>query len=163
MGKTLFRGIYDFLGIPFRLVLLPDRMNERLHLTSLEEERIAAVLPEIRGRLLDVGCGNNRLVATYGNGVGVDVFDWGGGATIVESSEELPFEDASFDSASLLACLNHIPQRERTVREIRRVLKPGGRLVLTMIDPLIGQIGHKIWWYSEDKERGMEPGETYGL
>ena len=34
--------------------------------------RIRAVLPRVRGRLLDIGCGTNELVRRYGNGVGVD-------------------------------------------------------------------------------------------
>ena len=163
MDKSFLRTAYDLLGSPLRLVLLPDLANERLGLTSLEEERIGAVIPHIRGRLLDVGCGNNRLVKTYGDGVGVDVYDWGGGSQIVKTSARLPFAEDSFDTATLLASLNHIPEREETVEEIGRVLKPGGRLLVTMIDPFVGYVGHKIWWYSEDKERGMEPGETYGL
>jgi SAM-dependent methyltransferase len=163
VGKSVLQTIYDLLGSPLRLVILPDHVNERLGLTSFRQERIAAVLPHIRGRLLDVGCGDNRLVKTYGEGVGVDVFDWGGGAQIVPSSAQLPFPDRSFDTATLLASLNHIPEREQTLAEIARVLKPGGRLVLTMINPLLGGLGHRLWWYSEDKTRGTLPGETDGL
>ena len=40
----------------------------------LAKRRVRAVLPHIRGRLLDVGCGFNRLVRNYENGIGVDVW-----------------------------------------------------------------------------------------
>jgi len=122
------------------------------------------VIPEIRGRLLDIGCGKNELVTTYGNGVGVDIFDWGEPDVIlVKNTADLPFKDEEFDTVSVIAALNHIPNRGEVVSEINRVLRPGGRFIVTMIDPIIGYVGHKLWWYSEDKERGMEEHEEYGL
>lgn len=42
----------------------------------------------------------------------------------------LPYEDASIDAAVLTAVLGEIPDREAALREIRRVLKPNGRLVV---------------------------------
>lgn len=163
MKKSLLKAMYDFSGIPLRLVLLPDAVNEKLGLTSLQQERLYNVLPYVEGTLLDIGCGNNRLVKIYGDGVGVDIYDWGGGATIIESVYNLPFGSESFDTVTVIASLNHIPEREKAVREINRVLKMNGNVIVTMINPLIGHVGHKIWWYSEDKKRGMEQGETYGL
>jgi SAM-dependent methyltransferase len=163
-NKTITQAAWDFIGIPFRLVLFDQAWLPRFGWTTLEEERIEAVLPHIRGRLLDVGAGTNTLVNCYGDGVGVDVFDWGGGALVVEDSSALPFEDESFDTITYLACLNHIPYREAALREARRLIKPDGRIIITMISPFLGDIGHAIWWYSEDKHRGgMLPGEVGGL
>lgn len=51
----------------------------------LMEWRIRTVIPHIKGRLLDIGCGTNQLVKTYkGEGVGVDVYQWGYVDLIVE-------------------------------------------------------------------------------
>lgn len=162
--KTHWRVAWDAVGIPFRLALFPQTWLPRLGWTTLEEERIAAVLPWIRGRLLDVGSGPNSLVRAYGNGVGVDVHDWGGGTQVIDDAARLPFADASFDTVSFVACLNHIPNRAEALVEARRVLAPGGRVVVTMIDPVLGGIGHAIWWYGEDRERGgMKHGEVGGL
>jgi hypothetical protein len=45
-----------------------------------------------------------------------------------------------------------------------RLLKADGRLLLTMIDPVLGDIGHAIWWHGEHHKRGgMVKGETGGL
>jgi len=164
MRKEIWQYIKDLFGAPLRLLVLSDAAARRLRLTSLEDERIGAVLPYIKGRLLDIGAGNNRLVHEYKNGIGVDVFDWGGGVLIVEDTSHLPFEDQSFDTITFLASLNHIPYRKAVLREAYRVLKNDGQLLITMINPLLGYLGHRLfWWYSEDKERGMEAGEVYGL
>lgn len=162
--KTMARVAWDAVGIPFRLALFPQTWLPRFGWTTLEDERIAAVRPHVRGRLLDVGAGTNRLVRLHGNGVGVDVHDWGGGVQVVEDSARLPFPDASFDTVTFVACLNHIPNRSEALIEARRVVRDGGTLVATMIDPILGGIGHAIWWYGEDRHRGgMKPGEVGGL
>ncbi len=163
MKKSAFQHVWDFVGAPLRMILLPDDWSTRLGLTSLEEERISHVLPHLRGELLDIGAGRNRLVQRYGQGVGVDVHDWGGGTVRIEDAADLPFPEHSYDSVSFVACLNHIPNRAAALVEAWRVLRPGGRVVLTMIDPFLGTIGHCIWWYSEDKKRPIAEGERDGL
>ena len=45
-------------------------------------------------------------------------------------AQELPFPDATYDSAYLVATLGEVPDRDAALRELRRVLKPGGRLVI---------------------------------
>jgi ubiquinone/menaquinone biosynthesis C-methylase UbiE len=159
------------------MLALPDSVSERLHLTSLRAERFARVLPELRGRVLDVGAGDNALVRLYrlkatelgadpslaGASVGVDVVDWGADCELIESSAKLPYPAKSFDTVTFVACLNHIPERADALIEARRVLRPGGRIVMTMIGRLIGVVGHALWWYSEDKHRAMDEHEEMGL
>ncbi len=51
-------------------------------------------------------------------------------AQVVEApGERLPFEDASFDSVALTLVLCTVPDPAAVLREIRRVLKPSGRLL----------------------------------
>jgi ubiquinone/menaquinone biosynthesis C-methylase UbiE len=45
-------------------------------------------------------------------------------------ARHLPFEDASFDAAYLVTALGEIPDPAAAIQEIRRVLKPAGRLVI---------------------------------
>jgi SAM-dependent methyltransferase len=164
MKTVIAQSIWDFIGIPFRLLLFDQAWLPRFGWTTLEEERLNAVFPYLKGRLLDVGAGTNALVRRYGDGVGVDVHGWGGGIVVVENTSRLPFENRSFDTVTFIACLNHIPYREAALHEARRVIKPDGRLIVTMINPILGDIGHLLWWYSEDKKRGgMKEGETGGL
>ena len=158
------KSLWDFIGIPFRMVLFDQAWLSFFRWTTFEEERLNFVLPHIQGKLLDIGAGYNNLVKRYGNGIGVDVFDWGGGAMVVQDTYNLPFENDSFDTITFIACLNHIPNREAVLREARRLIKPSGRIIITMINPILGKIGHAIWWYSEDKHRGgMRYGESGGM
>ncbi|MCA1365103.1 class I SAM-dependent methyltransferase [Bradyrhizobium sp. IC3069] len=175
--RSLLQSAWDLAGAPLRMVLLPDSQSERLHLTSLRAERYAAVLPQLRGRVLDIGAGDNALIRLYlqrlrrsgkddagaDDSVGVDVVDWGGDTLKIASSDSLPFEAESFDTVAFVACLNHIPERIGALKEAHRVLKPGGLLVATMIGRLIGDVGHAIWWYSEDKHRDVAEGEVMGI
>jgi ubiquinone/menaquinone biosynthesis C-methylase UbiE len=45
-------------------------------------------------------------------------------------AQALPYEDDSFDGAVLVGVLGEIPDQDRALREIARVLRPGGRLVV---------------------------------
>jgi SAM-dependent methyltransferase len=162
--RSLGQAVWDLVGAPFRLLLFDQKWLPRFGWTTLEEERLAAVWPHLRGRVIDIGAGPNTLIRSYGHGVGVDVVDWGGGALVVEDSSRLPFADAAFETVTLIACINHIPYREAILREARRLLSSDGRLIITMINPLLGGIGHALWWYSEDKHRGgMQEGEVGGM
>ena len=163
-GKSWLRSGWDLVGAPFRLALFDQKWLPWFGWTTLEEERLRAVLPHVRGRLLDIGAGMNNLVRRHGNGVGVDVHDWDSGLTVVPDSSKLPFESQSYDTVAIIAALNHIPNRQDTLIEARRLVRPGGRLILTMINPILGGIGHTIWWYAEDRHRGgMAEGEVGGM
>ena len=48
----------------------------------------------------------------------------------VADAQELPFEDASFDVATVAFGVRNFPERERNFAEVLRVLKPGGRYVI---------------------------------
>jgi SAM-dependent methyltransferase len=56
---------------------------------------------------------------------------------LAEPSGRLPYEDGSFDAAYLVTVLGEIPDPRQTLVELRRVLKPGGRLVVgeMVLDP----------------------------
>jgi ubiquinone/menaquinone biosynthesis C-methylase UbiE len=78
----------------------------------------------------------------------------------------MPFKSSKFDTACLIACLNHIPKsnREKVLSEIYRLLKDEGRLIVTMLSPFVGNLCHKlVWWDWDRKERGIHEGEDYGL
>jgi ubiquinone/menaquinone biosynthesis C-methylase UbiE len=115
-------------------------MKEQLLEPLLRRMRIARILPVIRSRpncsLLDVGCGREARflqdVAPYiGTGVGIDIKAPRVNTDKIHTfstvlHESLPFPDNSFDIVSMLAVLEHIEHEEAIIREVRRVLRPGG-------------------------------------
>jgi ubiquinone/menaquinone biosynthesis C-methylase UbiE len=91
-------------------------------------------------------------------------FRGGGDALIFENTARLPFEDKSFHSASFVASLNHIVNREEVLKEVGRILDDNGKVYMTMLSPFWGFLRHKLAWWDKDQwQRGMKPDEKMGL
>jgi ubiquinone/menaquinone biosynthesis C-methylase UbiE len=58
-------------------------------------------------------------------------------------ARDLPYEDSSFDAVVLVTVLGEIPDQDAALRELRRVLKPSGRMVFgeTVLDPHLVTMG----------------------
>ncbi len=169
--------LLDFFFFPLRAVTLFH--DDRWGLSCLASERFDYVAREVRGQCLDVGCGrHNRFLMDYrgGNGQGIDIFAYEGLApeNIVPDLTQLPFADATFDSVTFIANLNHCPEpdRDAELRDSWRVLKPGGNIIITMGHPVAEILVHKLVWaydkifrtnYDMDNERGMHEDEDYYL
>jgi SAM-dependent methyltransferase len=106
--------------------------------------RDRAVLDNVTGaRILDAGCGEGvtlqKLLAQYPNAniTGVDIDPQN--VQICRdhslpvrqgSTYELPFEDGAFDCCLLLEVIEHLDEPERALKELARVTRPGGRLIV---------------------------------
>jgi ubiquinone/menaquinone biosynthesis C-methylase UbiE len=57
------------------------------------------------------------------------------GFTAGQAAEGFPFPDESFDVAYLAAVIGEVPDQQACIRSLRRVLRPGGRLVFAEMFP----------------------------
>ena len=98
--------------------------------------------PRVGNRILDVGCGtgyNLGLLARHGSVVGLDLNERGlmlareiGRPLVRARTERLPFDDATFDLVTSFDMMQCIPTDREAVREMARVAKPGGVVVISM-------------------------------
>lgn len=175
MKRNRIQAALDFLSFPIRAVTLFEK--DLLCFSALSSERYDYVSREVSGRCLDVGCGpHSRFVTEYlhGNGIGVDVFPYAGLAeeNLLKDHRRFPFDDASFDTVTFIANLNHVSREDRDAElaEAHRCLHPGGRIIVTMGHPLAEAAIHKLVLYYQkflgpdfemDTQRGMDDDEEY--
>lgn len=89
----------------------------------------------VRGDLLDVGCGNRPYediflpcVQEY---VGVDITKGPRVDIVADTSKGLPIESQTYDTIICTEMLEHTPYPRESIKELARVLKKGGYLILS--------------------------------
>lgn len=93
-----------------------------------------------KGRLADLGCGNVPFYHVYKNYVTENIcVDWSDTIhknefldVICDLNEPLPLASAQFDTLIVSDVLEHIANPEITWAEMTRILKPGGRILLSV-------------------------------
>lgn len=105
-------------------------------------------------KVLDLGCGRGEETLQAATLVGADGFAWGVDITpkmieraqeraeqvslknvgfLLSSMEKIPLEDASLDAVLSNCAINHVDDKVSVYREIHRLLKSGGRFVVSDI------------------------------
>ena len=134
--------------------------NPRLNYMRNVEKKI--ILESLKpGLILDIGCGTGEqslFLAKRGyQVVGVDISREmlaranenakegklkDNLSLVIASAEALPFRDKSFEGLiSIFGVFNHIPRAEHAFRETHRVLKSGGRAIITVVNRW-----NLTWW-----------------
>jgi ubiquinone/menaquinone biosynthesis C-methylase UbiE len=104
------------------------------------------LLGQARGRVLEVGVGTGASLSCYPEGVQLTGIDFSArmigkarhmtrsglrGVTLaVMDAEEMSFQNDSFDTVVSMCVFCSVPHPDRGLREIRRVCRPGGRLLM---------------------------------
>src|SRR5258707_1113085 len=81
-------------------------------------------------------------------------------STVSRDLKALPIDDARLDAATLMLVLHHVPEPERALAELARVLKPGGRAMIVDMLPherenYRQQMGHVWLGFSDEHMRRL--------
>jgi len=127
-------------------VIFPDL---EFFFDRLSEATLDAVNPRNGERVLDVGCGRANdamdLARRGGSCLGLEpsetmiyhakreiAKDGTGVALLRGIGEDMPLKSHSFDKVVCKGALDHFPTPERAVKEMARVVKPGGTVIITV-------------------------------
>ena len=101
-----------------------------------ENEGLSEMCGSLSGTVVDIGCADGRpreFLPDAAEYVGLDYFDTATAwyqtrPDVFGDAQQLPLASASIDHVLLMDVLEHIPEPDRCLGEIGRVLKPGGTL-----------------------------------
>jgi len=127
--------------------------------------RLAAfdrIVPLRGDDVLDYGCGNGiytvRIAERFHHTAGVEVEEnrleeakrlaeeRGAAIDFRLAQDTLPFRDASFDCVTMIEVLEHVSDERASLAEIRRVLRPDGRLYVSVPNRLFPIETHSVLW-----------------
>src|SRR5437899_1548991 len=157
--------------------LRDELFGDRFHLAAL------AALADPDWTLGDLGCGTGQLTAHLApfvaRVIGVDE-----SAAMLQAAkkrlhafenidlrrgelEALPIDDARLDAAALMLVLHHVPEPERALMEVTRVLRPGGRVLVVDMQPhdrdsYRHQMGHVWLGFSEPQMQQLLGSAGFG-
>jgi demethylmenaquinone methyltransferase/2-methoxy-6-polyprenyl-1,4-benzoquinol methylase len=140
-----------FTSVAFRYDLMNDLMSAGVH-RAWKAYAVALARPRIGERVLDIAGGTGDLSARLADRVGpeglvvlsdvnaamlrlgrdrlIDRGIVGNLAYSFADAEALPFADASFDLVMIAFGLRNVTDKDRALRSMYRVLRPGGRCVI---------------------------------
>jgi ubiquinone/menaquinone biosynthesis C-methylase UbiE len=138
------------------------------------------------GKVLDVATGNGSFIGSLLEGLknydeitGVDINDKHAAAFVeafkdkpnvrfkTMDAEKLDFPDASIDTACISNSLHHMPSPEIVLAEMKRVLRPGGHLIVSEMyrdhqtEAQMTHVDLHHWWAAVNTVNGIFHNETY--
>lgn len=131
--------------------------------TAPSTPEILAMCESVSGKVLDFGCGNGDLVRWLKSrghdacGIELDterirvdiLAEVADRITLYDGAAPLPYADDEFDTIIATEVIEHIPTYEQFIPEFARILRPGGRLYVTVPDissiPLSSITGTVPW------------------
>ncbi len=166
-----------------RLAVAYDESNETdIQNAYYERPAMLALAGDVTGRrILDAGCGAGPLLAELrARGADVSGFDLspgmldlarrrvpGADLRVADLAAPLPYPDAAFDDVVVSLVLHYLEDWGGSLAELHRVLKPGGRLLISVDHPFALHMIHRAegrrtnyfetYDWTEEWDHGGEP------
>jgi SAM-dependent methyltransferase len=122
-------------GLHGKLACSVPRHDRTYLMVLMLENSLRQCAQYVKGTTLDVGCGRRPYEKTFfadaSTYIGTDYLSDRSRPDVVCSALDLPFLDNHFDTVVSTEVLEHVPDPLRAMREMERVLKPGGFLILS--------------------------------
>jgi phosphatidylethanolamine/phosphatidyl-N-methylethanolamine N-methyltransferase len=147
-------------------------------ITQVGRRRATAILSDLGGSVLEVGVGTGLALPLYGPKVAVTGIDYSeqmlakararvaseGLKTVAGlrrmDARQLEFPDGSFDHVACMHVISVVPEPERVMAEIARVVRPGGTVVLTnhfkrdhgplaLVERWAAPLANTLGWHSD--------------
>ena len=126
--------------------------KEHKYVYESELEAVRHFIPKGK-KGIEIGIGTGRFAIPFNIREGVEPsgsmrdYSLRLGLTVYDgTAEELPLEDQSYDFALMVTTICFIDNVEEAFREVRRILKPGGRFIIGLVDKnsSLGKIYEKM-------------------
>lgn len=149
---------FERRGLSERLLaFVAEQPWERESITAFVQGVARATPP--RARVLDVGAGDAPYRELFAHAE-YETSDWSASphegaaqADIVAGAEALPVGDGTYDVVLLTQVLEHVPRPADVLRELHRVLRPGGRIHLTA--PMVWEVHEAPYDFFRYTEHGL--------
>jgi 2-polyprenyl-3-methyl-5-hydroxy-6-metoxy-1,4-benzoquinol methylase len=134
-----------------------DKIPEHIEMVGYNSDKINFILNSVGAnlRILDVGCNNGSigslLLKQHNDVYGIDIAEHkillarkrGVKASILDvENQDLPFKANYFDVVLLTDVIEHVFDTDLLLEKIYRVLKPGGKLLITT--PNVASLGRRL-------------------
>jgi len=159
LGVLRYKYNYTHLDVPW-LYRLISRV-----VSFLRYRDAIRFIPHGRG--LDIGCGNGKFIRDMNslgwqfegvefNSIAVDICNKAGLKVFHGDLHAAAFKDNNFDIISARHVIEHIPDPMNFMREIARILKKGGRLVIKTPNSIaLGRQWFGMHWFDNDVPRHL--------
>ena len=151
---TALRELYDAPGFEPRA--WRDAADPAFIAVTLIERSIARLAPELGGELLDVGCGQRPYASYFTHAKRQQACDFAAKRGPVDfecPAHRVPLPDGSLDSILCTELLEHVPDPAAVWREFHRLLRPGGKVLLTT----------PMYWPGHEEPRDFYRYPEFGL
>lgn len=159
LATLRYKYHYTHLNVPPPFMLLVPFISSFLYRNAIH------FVPDGRG--LDIGCGNGQFIINMNslgwqfegvefNPLGVKVCRKAGLKVFHGELHAAKFEDNTFDLVSARHLIEHIPDPNRFINEIARILKKKGRLIIdTPNSEALGRNWFGTYWFANEVPRHL--------